>query len=31
MNLNRLTESGYKIYNRGFYNEFLLVEALLSS
>ena len=27
---NRLTCSGYKIYNRGFENEFILVEAKLS-
>ena len=27
---NELTDSGYKIYNKGFYNEYILVEARLS-
>ena len=30
MSYNRLTYSGYKIYNRGFENEFILIEAKLS-
>jgi len=31
LNHNKLTWSGYKIYNPGFDNKFLLVEATLSN